>query len=104
MELGRQLLAVLLVLGLLAAALWWLRQKSGLRIAGVSIRRSGRRRHVVLVERVSLTPQHALHLIHVADRALLVSTGPTGCSILEGLAWKEVQAGQEESGSGPVEG
>jgi flagellar biogenesis protein FliO len=102
MDLARQLLAVLLVLGLLAAALWWLRQKGGVRITGRA-GRGGRQRHVVLVERVSLTPQHAVHLIHVADRALLVGTGPSGCGLIEGLAWKDLQAGCHESGTGPVE-
>jgi flagellar biogenesis protein FliO len=100
MDLARQLLAVLFVLGLLAAALWWLRKKAGVRIAG----RGGRQRQVVLVERLSLTPQHAVHLIHVAGRALVVGTGPSGCALLEGLAWKDLQAGREQSGPGALEG
>ena len=103
MDLARQLLAVVLVLGLLAAALWWLRHKGGLRFIG-GAGRGGRQRHVVLVERVSLTPQHTLHLIHVADRALLVGTGPSGCGLIEGLAWKDLQTGRHEPGPGPVEG
>jgi flagellar biogenesis protein FliO len=102
MDLARQLLAVLLVLGLLAAALWWLRQKAGVRFAGV-VGRSGRQRQVVLVEKVSLTPQHALHLIHVADRALLVGTGPSGCGLIEALNWKDLQAGRHESAPGTAE-
>jgi flagellar biogenesis protein FliO len=103
MELARQLLSILFVLGLLAAALWWLRQKGGVRITGRA-GRNGRQRHVVLVERVSLTPQHSLHLIHVADRALLVGTGPSGCGLIEALAWKDLQAGRHEPGPRPVEG
>ena len=103
MDLARQLLAVLLVLGLLAAALWWLRRKGGIGFTG-GVGRGGRQRHVVLVERVSLTPQHALHLIHVADRALLVGTGPSGCGLIEGLAWKDLQGGCHASGPGPVKG
>jgi flagellar biogenesis protein FliO len=102
MDLARQLMSVLLVLGLLAAALWWLRQKGGIRITGRA-GRGGRQRHVVLVERVSLTPQHAIHLIHVGDRALLVGTGPSGCGLIEGLAWKDLQTGCRPSGLEPVE-
>ncbi|MBS1214456.1 MAG: hypothetical protein H6R26_3073 [Proteobacteria bacterium] len=102
MDLARQLLAVLLVLGLLAAALWWLRHKGGIRITGRA-GRGGRQRHVVLVERVSLTPQHAVHLIHVGDRALLVGTGPSGCGLIEALAWKDLQTGCHQSGLETVE-
>ena len=102
MDLARQLLAVLLVLGLLAAALWWLRHKGGIRITGRA-GRGGRQRHVVLVERVSLTPQHSVHLIHVGDRALLVGTGPSGCGLIEALAWKDLQTGCQQSGLETVE-
>jgi flagellar biogenesis protein FliO len=102
MELARQLLAVLFVLGLLAAALWWLRHKGAARITGAA-GRGGRQRHVVVVERVPLTPQHALHLVHVADRALLVGTGPSGCQVIEGLAWEDLQSGHQEPGPRPGE-
>jgi flagellar biogenesis protein FliO len=102
MDLARQLLAVLFVLGLLAAALWWLRQNGRVRLPGAG--RGGRQRHVVLVEKMSITPQHALHLIHIADRALLVGTGPSGCGLIENLAWKDLQAGLPESGPGAVKG
>jgi flagellar biogenesis protein FliO len=103
MDLTRQLLAILFVLGLLATALWALRHKGRIRFTGVA-GRSGRKRHVVLVERVSLSPQHALHLIQVGDRALLVGTGPSGCGLIEGLAWKDLEAGQRESGAAPLGG
>jgi flagellar biogenesis protein FliO len=103
MDLARQLLAVLFVLGLLAAALWWLRKKGGVRLPG-GAGRGGRQRHVVLVEKMSITPQHALHLIRIADRALLVGTGPSGCGLIEELAWKDLQSDRPESGPRAVEG
>jgi flagellar biogenesis protein FliO len=32
---------------------------------------------------LSLTPQHSLHLVRVADRTLLVGLSPQGCNLLE---------------------
>ena len=91
MDQARQLLSVLFVLGLLLAALWALRRK-GLTRFTPGAGRGKSRRNAVLIERLPLTAQHALHLVRVADRALLIGTGPSGCSLVEGFAWKDVQA------------
>ncbi len=80
----QQTLAVFLVVGLLLAALWLL-QRKGLAtlnlIAGSKgLGRSGReRRRLRVVERVVLTPQHALHLVALDDRFILFATSPRGC-------------------------
>ncbi len=71
--------AVLMVLGLLAAALWWLRSRQLPWLAF----RSPAPRNLELLERLALTPHHSLHLVRVGDRRLLVAAAPSGCTVLE---------------------
>ena len=51
----------------------------------VSFRLAGgsRLRNLELVERLALSPQHSLHLVRMADRLLLLSVSPAGCSLLQ---------------------
>lgn len=82
MELGEQILAVAVVLGVMYGALWLLRRKGYVRS---SIRRpagNGEPR-LEVIDRLSLTPQHSVHLIRMADRTLLVGLSPNGCNLLE---------------------
>ncbi len=74
-DLIRQALAVLLVFALLAAAVWKLR--SGPLLGG---RSNGPR--LASAGRLMLTPQHAVHLVRIDGRELVVATHPQGCSIL----------------------
>ena len=90
MEILRQLLAVLFVLGLLGAAVWVLRRN------GRAGWRGGfhRRREPGLLaaaDRLALSPQHSLVLVRVAGRALLLAVYPAGCTLLESFAWQEVE-------------
>jgi flagellar protein FliO/FliZ len=82
MELGGQLFAVVLVLGLLCALLWALKRGGFVR---TSIRRDARQGQprLEVIDRLALTPQHSLHLIRLADRTLLVGISPGGCNLLE---------------------
>lgn len=82
MELLYQLSAVALVFGLLGTALWALRRR-GL-LAGRGIVR-GRRAAGRLepLERLVLTPHHTLHLVRVADRAMLIGAHAAGCTLLD---------------------
>jgi flagellar biogenesis protein FliO len=91
MELVRQALMVLLVLGLLAGALWWLRSRG---LAQTAWKRRGGKagRSLQLIERLSLTPQHSVHLVRMAGRVILVGTSPSGCGLLDSADWKEVQS------------
>jgi len=75
MEAWREAAALVAVFGLLGAALWALRHRAG----GV---RTGASKSLAAVERIALTPQHALHLIRTSKRELLVVTHPQGCSLL----------------------
>ena len=67
MEAMRQVWAVSAVLAVLAASLWWLRRKGLARF-----RPRGRKPTILAVERLTLGPQHALHLVRLAGRGLLV--------------------------------
>jgi flagellar biosynthetic protein FliO len=87
----QQMAAVAVVLGLLGAALWWLRRRGF--VAPQPGRRSPRR--LETVERLPIGPQHALHLVRLGRRALLVSSAPSGCALLESVPWAEVEQQDE---------
>jgi flagellar biogenesis protein FliO len=92
MEIVRQVLAVVLVFAALAGALWALRRNGSAGWRGFRRKQAGR---LEPIERVALSPQHALHLVRFGDRALLVATHAGGCSLLESAVWREC---------GPMEG
>jgi flagellar biogenesis protein FliO len=75
MEAIRQVFSVLIVFLLLGAGLWKLRR-------GGPAPKHGR--SLELVERLTLTPQHSLHLIRVEGRGIVVATHPQGCSLMHG--------------------
>lgn len=83
MESIQQVLSVVLVLGLLGGALWWLRRRGMAQFAFKTPQ--GKRKSIQVIERMALTPQHSLHLVRVADRTMLIAASPAGCSILEGF-------------------
>ena len=89
----QSLLAVLLVLGLLATTLAVLRRRSMLtwRMPG-SVSPASRR--MELVERISLSPNHTLHLVRIGDRSVLVATTPGSCQILDTQPREEGTSGQ----------
>ena len=75
MEAWREAAALIVVFGLLGAALWVLRHRTGALRAGPS-------KSLTSVERLALTPQHALHLVRASGRELLVATHPHGCTLI----------------------
>jgi flagellar biogenesis protein FliO len=78
----REGLSVLAVLGLLGAALWSARGRASRFLLRTSFQKSAT---VETIERISLTPQHALHLVRVRGRELVLVTHSHGCTlILEG--------------------
>jgi flagellar biogenesis protein FliO len=94
METVQQICAVLFVLALLGGSLYWLRSRGMAQLSGGGLGRGltrGGKRRMQSVERLSLTPQHSLHLVSVGGRVVLVAAGPGGCSILEGN-WEETAA------------
>lgn len=80
MEMTDPMPAVAGVLAVLAAALWWLRKKGALRFRPHA-RRAPRR--LQAIERLALSPHHALHLVRLDDRAILVAQSPAGLALLE---------------------
>jgi flagellar biogenesis protein FliO len=79
-------LAILLVLGLLAGALWLLRRKGVATLSGGMPSfgsAAGNLRQLQAIDRVSLGPQHAVHLIRVGGRLVLVGTSPGSCQFLD---------------------
>lgn len=86
-------LAALFTLGLLAAALYWLRAKGLARMSGKGFGGFGRQndRQMQTIERLPLTPQHSLHLVNVRGRTLLVAVSPGGCAVLDGVSLGEEQ-------------
>jgi flagellar biogenesis protein FliO len=77
----RQVFSVLLVLSLLGLALWKLR-RTGSPPGWLWRRALGGARALETVERLALTPQHALHLVRLHGGELLVATHPRGCTLL----------------------
>jgi flagellar biosynthetic protein FliO len=80
----QQIAAIVAVLALLLATLWWLKRRGlAIRTAGPG---RGRTRRLECLERVALGPQQTLHLVRLADRLLLVASWPAGCSLLGELS------------------
>ena len=88
MEAIQQTLVVFFVLALLGGSLYWLRSKG---MAQFNLKGMGKStgRRMQVVERMSLTPQHSLHLVNIGGRSVLIAVSPGGCSVLEGK-WEEV--------------
>jgi len=82
MDIVSQLAAVALVIGLLAATVWTTRRG---RLFSFQFARRNRRsiRQLESLERMSLSPQHSLHLVRVAGETILVAVHPSGCSLIE---------------------
>lgn len=50
------------------------------------VRRSGKQKHMQVVERVSLTANHSLHLVRVQDRIILIGVSPSGCNQIDSFS------------------
>ncbi len=90
MELLYQMSAIALVFGLLAAGLWALRRR-GL-VAGRAIVRGRKSGRIEAMERLVLSPHHTLHLVRVADRALLIGAHAAGCTLLDSAPLSALEA------------
>jgi len=93
MDVVREVVSVLAVFGLLAAALWALRRGALTNMPGRLSRgwsrgwprvrpALGPGRSLETIQRLPLTPQHSLHLVRIHGRELVVATHPHGCALL----------------------
>jgi hypothetical protein len=79
----RQVFSIVLVFALLGVAFWKLRRGgSPLAFLGRWRGNAAGGRALESVERLALTPQHALHLIRIQGREIVIATHPHGCTLL----------------------
>jgi flagellar biogenesis protein FliO len=73
---------MVLVFGLLGAAVWALRRKTaGLKLP-LRVRVATRTQRLESAGRLGLTAHHALHIVRFGEVELLVVTHPQGCTLL----------------------
>ena len=82
MEMFQQLTIVVAILALLCGAMWVLKRKGWAQTTMRRSRADGQPR-LEVIDRLTLTPHHSLHLVRLADRTLLVGISPNGCNLLE---------------------
>ena len=82
MEILQQAIPVCAVLALLIASLWLLKRKGMVSLRALP-RLSNKPRSLEVVERLQLTPQHALCLVRMNNKMILVATAPAGCQVLD---------------------
>lgn len=97
----QQAISVLLVLAMLAGTLWFLRSRGLAQYRGPARRKSAR--HLETIARVALAPQHSVHLVRVLDHAVVLAVSPSGCTVIENVAWNDArQAEASEAGAGAL--
>jgi flagellar biogenesis protein FliO len=82
MELTEQIAMVLAVFALMGGLLWVLRRRGMVSLPAVK-RRKANSRLLEVLERVPLTPQHAIHLVRVSGKVVLIGTAPSACILLD---------------------
>lgn len=98
MESLSQVFAVALVFALLALALWLMKRKNLPGLVALRARgKSGRR--IEHIETAALSQQHSVHLVRLANRAILLSTHPSGCTLLGSYNWDDIEAGGPKAGA-----
>jgi flagellar biogenesis protein FliO len=100
----QQMLAVLLVLGLLLGMLFVFRRSRRANPALLSgwlrfNRGRSTTRRMRVVERVALTPQHSLHLVMIENRLIVFAASPAGCQAV-GQPWPAEDRDERESAFG----
>ena len=93
MDLARESLALVLVFGLLWAALWLLRRKGNLRFE----RSKQAPARLKACGKLTLSAHHSIHLVRAGDRELILALHPEGVTFLGNTAL-EYQPGAEQEG------
>ena len=94
------LLAVFAVLLLLIGVLFWMRRMGWVQGGGPVAFRPANRRMAVL-ERLPLSPQHALHLVRIGEQVFLVGVSPQGCTLIDHPALTDLKDHAVSSGARP---
>ncbi len=78
-----QLVPVIAVFGVLAAALWLLKRRGLASFSPLWNRgpQTGARK-LEVIERIALTPTHSLHLVRVSGQVVLIGVAPSVCNCL----------------------
>ena len=84
MDLIQPLAAILFVAALLGGVLLLLKRRGG--------GSTGLARRLEVIERVSLGPHHALHLVRAGDRLVLIATAPSSCQLLDHAGSERVES------------
>jgi hypothetical protein len=92
MEIVRQVLAALLVVGAVAVAVWARRRNGG---TGWSVAGRKKAERLIALERVTLGPHHTLHVVRFGERLLLLAAHAGGCTLLASSARQEYEASPE---------
>ena len=83
MEVFQQFAIVIFVLALLIALALAARKRGLAYIALPS--RSSRSRRMEIIERLSLTQNHSLHLVSIDGKTVLLGVSPSGCHLIQTL-------------------
>ena len=81
MDLSQQILAVVLVLGLLLAVAVLFERRGWIHLNWRAGSRSSRA--IELIDRLPLSPQHQLHLVRISGKTILIATHARGVELLD---------------------
>jgi flagellar biogenesis protein FliO len=87
-DMYRQFLGVLLVLAILVAALYVLKQRGWARFTGMRVL-GGSERIMKVVERIPLTAQHAVHLVQIGQRRVVIASSPRSCQLITEISERD---------------
>lgn len=79
MELPEQIGMVLVVFALLGGLVWFTRKRGMVSLTAPR----GKMRQLEPLERMQLTPHHALHLVRIRGKLVLIATAPSACTIVD---------------------
>jgi flagellar biosynthetic protein FliO len=85
-EMYRQFFGVMVVLAILIAVIYLLKQRGIARFAGMR----GPERIVKVIERIPLTAQHAVHVVQIGQRRVLLSSSPGSCQLIAEISERDL--------------
>lgn len=78
----QQFLAIAFVLGVLWAVVWLLGKKTGAATVLGPLRPGSKPRRIEHVDRIRLTPQHSIHIVHIDGQRIVIGVHPHGFAVL----------------------